>query len=55
MEPAPQETTKQEHGVGPIVGVIIIVTIMLLGGIYFLLMEAGRQGLDTTNEQAAEQ
>lgn len=54
METNPQETIKQEHGVGPIAGVVIIVTIMLLGAIYFLLTEVDKQGPEPTNEQAAE-
>ncbi|MBP9710948.1 MAG: hypothetical protein KBD50_01670 [Candidatus Pacebacteria bacterium] len=43
MENPPQEEQKQEHGVGPIAGVIIIVAIMLIGGVYFLLMETNKE------------
>jgi FlaG/FlaF family flagellin (archaellin) len=52
MEHPPQEEQKQEHGVGPIVGVIIIVAVMVAGGIYFILSETGKGGQAPTNEQA---
>lgn len=38
--PSPNERdVKPEGGVGPLVGIIIVVTVLVAGGIYFLVME----------------
>jgi len=55
METPPQEEKRQEHGVGPIAGVVIIVAIMLIGGIYFLLMETNKGDLTPAEEETTGQ
>lgn len=56
MEPLPShEEQKRESGVGPIVGVIIIVAIMVIGGIYFLLSETTKPAPEQGGEQATNQ
>lgn len=53
--PSPHEEQKQEHGVGPIVGVVIIVLIMAVGGIYFFLSETQEVNRENPTEQAPNQ
>ncbi len=56
METTPsQEEQKRESGVGPIAGVIIVVAIMILGGIYFLLMETNKEELTPTQERSGQE
>lgn len=43
MDTPPDIQEKRESGVGPIVGIIIIVAVFLIGGVYFLLMGADEQ------------
>jgi FlaG/FlaF family flagellin (archaellin) len=52
MEPQLQDEQKQEHGVGPIIGVIIIVAIMVIGGVYFLLSETNKPAPEQPGEEA---
>ncbi len=52
MEPDTPTPVKQSS-VGPVVGIIIIVLVLLAGGIYFLLMEsAGAPLPEESTEQA---
>ena len=37
MENPPQFKKQQEEGVGPLVGIIIVITLLVLGGVYFLV------------------
>jgi hypothetical protein len=38
----PQPKTKNEGGIGPMAGIIIVVILLALGGLYFLLEESAR-------------
>ncbi len=53
IPPPNHKTQNAEHGVGPLISIIIIVTVIVLGGIYFLVTkELGRQ---TTPPAGADQ
>lgn len=54
MESSPEPQRPSDAGVGPIVGVVIIVAIFLIGGVYFLLMETKKEPAPS-DQQAAEQ
>jgi hypothetical protein len=39
IPPADYEQKEQKEGVGPLLGIIVIVGLLLAGGIYFLIMQ----------------
>jgi hypothetical protein len=43
---------KPDQGVGPLVGIIIIVGLIALGGVYFLVMQELQHHTPQTDEQA---
>ncbi len=53
MEVPPQnhEPKKQEGGVGPLVGIVIIVVLLLAGGIYFLITQAKQIHQNSTDQE----
>ena len=54
MEIPPPKTQNVEHGVGPLISIIIIVVVIVLGGIYFLVTkELGRQASPMGGEEQA--
>lgn len=53
--PAPQTspTPPKENSVGPLVGIVIIVALLVAGGIYFFLMEQKENEQGLGEEQAS--
>ncbi|HVV14813.1 MAG TPA: hypothetical protein VHD55_00140 [Candidatus Paceibacterota bacterium] len=51
IPPADYEKKEEKEGVGPFVGIIIIVGLLLAGGIYFLVtQELERRAAPTENQ-----
>lgn len=48
MDTSPPQTPPKDTSVGPLIGIVIIVALLALGGVYFLLMERqqNEQGLE---------
>jgi len=53
MDMSPPDTPKKEEPVGPMVGIVIIVLVFVVGGIYFLLMEQKKNEQPLGEEQAS--
>ena len=51
--PSPEDRKKQEHGVGPMAGIVIVVLVLLLGGIYFLVMDQQKGAEPAPNSEQA--
>ena len=51
--PSQPAEKKQEGGVGPLIGIIIIVALLGLGGIYFLVMQEMERRAVPPPEQAS--
>ena len=52
METPPEKTEKE--GVGPFVGIIIVVILIALGGIYFLIQQQMKLQAPPVNENQAQ-